>query len=256
MKIDKATEDYYTKRLGEDPGFYTRFPNLDNVRRWAKVSEFLTQIATQEEASVRELRILDVGCNRGWLTKMASIYGHCEGVEPVAAPVALARKFFPGLTFHVGTTDDLLKAPDFKPFDVVICSEVIEHIPNNDKHEFVASLRRCLVSRGHLVMTTPRGEWFTKYARVRRLQPVEDWLTEKETLLLFRQHGFVAKEHDRAFMPQYDMSLLQRLSASGKIRRSLSRLGLEWLQNGLQYSTAIYQVWWFQLEGCTDSPIG
>ena len=119
-------EDYYKIVYGGS-GVVDAVSNHDEAGRWAKVSEYLRRISEQHVQRDQPMRILDVGCGRGWLTNLASIYGHCDGVDPVAAPVRLAQQRFPDLKFSVGTAGDVIKSPDFQPYDVIVAPEVIEH---------------------------------------------------------------------------------------------------------------------------------
>jgi SAM-dependent methyltransferase len=244
---DGETNDYYTKLFAEDPSYAIPYPNLDEACRWTKICEFLSQIS--ERTTGRQLRILDVGCGSGWLTYMTNIYGRCDGVDPSVGAIEQARRHFPELNFFVGTATNLRRFPDFKPYDVVVTSEVIEHVI--DKERFVAELKRCLVLGGHVVITTPRGEEFRKYARRYDLQPIETWISEKDLCSLFGRYQFVPRKHDRAYIPLHEMTPLHKLSAiayeNNRVSRALDRLGLTWVHKALQYPLGIYQVWWFQL---------
>ena len=74
----------------------------------------------------------------------------------------------------------MLSRPDFAPFDVVLCSEVIEHVPHPQKPEFVNQLARLLTPDGYLILTTPRGDVWEEWRRIAPPnQPVEDWVTER-----------------------------------------------------------------------------
>ena len=243
-------EDYYTEFFTRNPKWAMPYPNADEASRVGKIFQCLSRIPEQRGAlgERRPLRILDVGCGRGWLTNLASIYGSCDGVEPVAAPVELARQNFPHLNFTVGTTADVLQSPDFRPYDVVISSEVIEHV--EDKETFVAELSRCLVPDGHVIITTPRGEEYQKYQRAvprDTMQPVEMWISEKDLRALFERNRFEAVRHDRAYIDLPGMSLAHDLCARYGSSQTLERLHLKWFMEGLQYAVSIYQVWWFRL---------
>ncbi len=248
LERDRAgANDFYARRFTRDPLWSTAYPNPDEARRWAKIGEFLSQIASASEpSSARGLRILDVGCGRGWLARLASVYGYCEGLDPAPEPIELARGRYPDLTFRVGTLSEALTSPDFLPFDVVVASEVIEHVL--DKQEFTSSLAKALKPGGHAIVTTPRGEVFHRWKRMARApQPVEVWLTESGLRRLFAGNAFEVVRHDRVYVDLPKMSTMHRLSASRNLGRLLERAGLLWVQRGLQYATAIYQAWWFKL---------
>ncbi|NGZ02945.1 MAG: hypothetical protein CV090_07845, partial [Nitrospira sp. WS238] len=129
------SDQFYVNLFVNAPAWSTPHPNADEAARWSKIASFLEfilrRIRHQEPNKV--LRILDVGCGRGWLTNLVSMYGTCEGVEPVAEVVAHARRLFPHLRFEAGTADQVLARPDFAPYDVVVTSEVLEHVPHGQK---------------------------------------------------------------------------------------------------------------------------
>jgi SAM-dependent methyltransferase len=243
------TSDYYANLFKEDPSYATPYPNLDEAIRWAKICEFLSQIPKPERHGIgQRLRILDVGCGNGWLTYLANIYGRCEGVDPSAGSIEQAREYFPELSFYVGTVTNVLQSPNFRPYDVVITSEVIEHVI--DKESFVVELGKCLRSRGHVIITTPRGEEMKKYFRTYVQQPIEAWISEKELCRLFERHQFAPIRHDHAYIPLPEMTLLHRLSAiayeNPRVSHALTRFGLTWAHKALQHPLGIYQVWWFR----------
>jgi SAM-dependent methyltransferase len=237
---------YYRRLFTQDPDWSTPFPNFDEAIRWAKILELLSQAARPSPGGgAGRLRILDLGCGRGWLTRLASVYGQCEGVDPQPGPIDLARRHFPDLVFHVGTAGDLSRRPGFEPYDVIVTSEVIEHVL--DKDGFVGEIRECLVPRGHVILTTPRGEVQEKYRRLGFAeQPIEAWVSERGVRALFERHGFEAARHDRAYVPCSAMSFLHRVAASPRVARAAEATRMTWLLRGLQYATALYQVWWFR----------
>jgi SAM-dependent methyltransferase len=246
--------DYYAPK--GNPAWVTPYPNPDQARRWSRICEFLSQIPKPRKHGVgQRLRILDVGCGNGWLTYLANVYGRCDGVDPSPGAIEDAERHFPALTFYVGTAADVLRSPDFEPYDVVITSEVIEHVEDEDKDDFVADLGRCLAPKGSVIVTTPRGEWRRKYVRTRPhsvSQPVEAWLSEKQLRLLFERHGFLPIRHDRAYSPERRMGPLHKVCAVAyqkrRVSRSLDRLGLTGPHKALQHILAIHQVWWFRLK--------
>lgn len=103
---------------------------------------------------VPRAHIADVGCHNGVYTKM---YGATPGVESIhgfdVADKALAKARERGLQVSswVGGTEPCPASDN--QFDVLIASEVIEHIV--DTEFFIAELKRVIKPGGHAILTTP-----------------------------------------------------------------------------------------------------
>ncbi len=193
-------DQFYVNLFVNAPAWSAPYPNSDEAARWSKIGSFLEYILRdiQQKEPGRRLRILDVGCGRGWLTNLATMYGTCEGVEPVAGVVEHARKLFPHLRFEVGTAEVVSGRADFEPYDVILTSEVIEHVPHGQKEHFLAQLFRLLKPAGYVVLTTPRGEMWEQWKTIAPPnQPVEDWVTEEQLRTLFTSQGFWEMGLDR-----------------------------------------------------------
>ncbi|MCS6329547.1 MAG: glycosyltransferase [Nitrospira sp.] len=222
---------FYVNLFVNQPAWSTPEPNPDEAARWSKIASFLEYILrhTHRDAPGRTLRILDVGCGRGWLTNLATAYGTCEGIEPVAGVVEHARRMFPHIRFEAATPDSVLKRPDFTPYDVVLCSEVIEHVPHPQKPEFVNQLASLLTPDGYLILTTPRGDVWEEWRRIAPPnQPVEDWVTEAQLADLLAKSGFQHLGMER--IPIEVPSLRYVPAATAHDARTLTLL-------------PIYQVW-------------
>ncbi|MBS0182814.1 MAG: glycosyltransferase [Nitrospira sp.] len=195
-----TSDAFYVNLFVNAPAWSAPHPNTDEAARWSKIAAFLEYILrkVQQKEPGRRLRILDVGCGRGWLTNLATMYGTCEGVEPVVGVVEYARKLFPHLRFESGTAEIVENRADFEPYDVILTSEVIEHVPHGRKENFLAQLFRLLKPDGHVVLTTPRGEMWEQWKTIAPPnQPVEDWVTEEQLRALFTSQGFVEMGLDR-----------------------------------------------------------
>jgi GT2 family glycosyltransferase/SAM-dependent methyltransferase/tetratricopeptide (TPR) repeat protein len=189
-----SSDNFYVNLFVKAPHWSTPEPNADEAARWSKIAAFLEYIVRRVRCQDqrKQLRILDVGCGRGWLTNLATAYGICEGIEPVAGVVEWACKLFPHLRFEAGTAESVLKRPDFVPYDIVLTSEVIEHVPHGQKEAFLAQLATLLKPDGHLILTTPRGEMWEQWKAIAPPnQPVEDWVTEDQLRTLFASQGFI-----------------------------------------------------------------
>jgi GT2 family glycosyltransferase/tetratricopeptide (TPR) repeat protein/SAM-dependent methyltransferase len=194
------TDQFYEKLFINTPHWSTPHPNPDEAARWSKIAGFLEVIRRRNGNA--PLRMAEVGCGRGWLSNLASTYyGTCEGVEPVAGVVNRARTLFPSLRFTAGTATTLLEQPDFQPYDVVMSSEVIEHVPHGEQAAFVHSLRALLKPGGYIVLTTPRGDVWEQWQRIAPPnQPIEDWLTEQQLRALWEAEGLQCVGLDRVYV--------------------------------------------------------
>lgn len=192
-KESMESDNFYINLFVKESQWSTSYPNADESGRWSKIAAFLEYILrhVRQQDPNKQLRMLDVGCGRGWLTNLASTYGTCEGIEPVAGVVEWGRKLFPNLRLEAGTAESILRRPDFEPYDVVLTSEVIEHVPHGQKEMFLAQLAQLLKPEGYLILTTPRGEMWERWKAIAPPnQPVEDWVTEDQLRTLLTGEGF------------------------------------------------------------------
>jgi 2-polyprenyl-3-methyl-5-hydroxy-6-metoxy-1,4-benzoquinol methylase len=183
--------EYYRLLFAHHPARSAPAPNQEEAERGKAVLNHIRIIADLFLPG-QPLRMIDVGCGRGWLTQMLSAYGHAEGVDPVEAVIRHARRMFPSVSFSVGCPRTLRQSPIFEPFDIVVCSEVIEHIPYDRQQVFVGELAQLLKKPGFAVLTTPRAEVFDSWMALtnHRLQPVDDWLTEGMLRMRMQKAGF------------------------------------------------------------------
>lgn len=236
-----SPEAFY-ERLWDRPGWDTADANADEIARWEAIRGLLGRLEsgrTKETSSM----ILDLGCGRGWLTSRLSAHGKVLGLDPLQASVVRARELFPHLSFRQGTGAELLDEGWAEHFDVVVASEVIEHVPDVAKPGFLETARELLHPGGHLILTTPRGELWPRWiARASRTQPVEEWIGEKDLTALARRTGFRVVARDRAFDPRSPLTWQGFLLHRVLNRRGLRRLRIPWIRNRLRHRARIYQV--------------
>ena len=105
----------------------------------------------------RLMTFLDIGSNTGHNTEAARRLG-CEahGLETSGKAVAFAREEYPRCSFHYGEIEAF--AEQGRAFDLIYCSEVIEHVP--EPHAFVEAVRKLSHPETLLFLTTPdAGHW-------------------------------------------------------------------------------------------------
>lgn len=179
---DQNTNEFYFNLFVQNQNWNKPYLNYDESVRSGKILEIISEVIKEYHSTVSDrLRIIDVGCGRGWLTSLLNGFGTIIGIEPVEEVVEFAKSLFPNVNFYAATPKQYIQSPDFSPFDILICSEVIEHVSYDEKSQFIQDLVSLLKPKGYLVFTTPRGELFSQWkTRNSRTQPIENWLTEKE----------------------------------------------------------------------------
>ncbi len=103
-------------------------------------------------------RVLDVGCGTGRLARhIADITGpqFVSGVDPLVDRVEVARTHHPGISFSVGSAEDLGAFRDAS-LEAVTMSAVFHWV--QDKPRALAEVRRVLGRGGRLGLTTPAKE--------------------------------------------------------------------------------------------------
>ncbi len=143
------------------------------------------------------MRVLDLGCGAGEFTALAAAAGtRVVGVEVAQAALARARAAHPALDFRAAEIDAPLPLAD-NSFELVWASEVIEHVA--DTARWLSEVRRVLVPRGRLLITTPaHGRLRLAIGGIERFSdPLGDHLhlyTRRSLRELLVQFGFGAVE--------------------------------------------------------------
>ena len=101
-------------------------------------------------------RILDLGCGNGAvLGTIGRREWELEGVDASLSGIAIAQRAYPGISFRVGdVTSDFEKlGPAAEYFDVVLSTEVIEHV--YAPRQLAANAYKALRPGGEFIVTTP-----------------------------------------------------------------------------------------------------
>jgi 2-polyprenyl-3-methyl-5-hydroxy-6-metoxy-1,4-benzoquinol methylase len=100
-------------------------------------------------------RVLDVGCGNGFKAGQLLARGcHVVGIDPSESGISIARATYPRARFELLPADDkLLENLQAEPFDVVVSTEVIEHV--YEPRKFVAGCYAALKPAGCFIVSTP-----------------------------------------------------------------------------------------------------
>ncbi len=140
-------------------------------------------------------RFIDIGCNVGFAVEAARQIGlDAHGIDLDGSAINVANELFPGCSFSDNSLEDLAKSG--QQYDVIYCSEVIEHLSSLD--QFVDSLLLLLAPGGVLLLTTPDMNHFAltrdikKLIKERFIRPPEHlfYFNKPSIKKLFLSHGF------------------------------------------------------------------
>lgn len=100
-------------------------------------------------------RVLDVGCGNGYTCgEFARLGCQVTGVDLSESGIALARKAYPNCRFELASaTGPLLQQLDAPPFDLVVSTEVVEHL--YDPRAYARACFATVRPGGRFICTTP-----------------------------------------------------------------------------------------------------
>lgn len=135
-----------------------------------------------------ELRVLDVGCGNGSQLALPLAQGgfHLKGVDTDARSIAHAKRLAEGLTTIEFVCARVEELPASELYEVVILSEVLEHLENPE--ELLSESAKRMTPDGIMIVTVPNGfgefEIDSWVFRTLRLQRVVDALAKNSREVL------------------------------------------------------------------------
>jgi len=100
------------------------------------------------------LSILDAGCGNGYIANKLHALGHTvTGIDQSKDGIKIAKQSYPDVEWYNYSVYDDLTSISGDGFDVIVSSEVIEHLYN--PKEFLLNMRKYLNDDGVIILTTP-----------------------------------------------------------------------------------------------------
>lgn len=145
---------------------------------------------------LKDKKFLEIGCGLGYFSNKAFKMGaKVTGVDIGPNLVAINKKLTPKGNFLVASASKL----PFKDnsFDIVLSTEVIEHVDNQDKA--IKEMFRVLKGSGTLVITTPNRIFkplfdFLSFIRVRPYHGNENWYYPWDLKRKLQKYGLIVEE--------------------------------------------------------------
>ncbi len=158
-----------------------------------RIAQLARQTLAVAEPSCPAREVLEVGSAKGYMLALLRTRGwRVQGVELSAAACRHARRRF-GLAVHCGTLESWRQSPAFRPFPVLLTTDVVEHVPDPDA--FVRDLFASLTPGGLLVVGTPNADSDHRQRHAANwlgFNPFHIYLFSRATLgRLLERQGFV-----------------------------------------------------------------
>lgn len=144
-------------------------------------------------------KVLEIGCGRGGFVKNLNVRSEVWGVEVDEESAKEASKRMDRVI--VGSWSDVCDLLPNESFDLIICNDVIEHMPNHD--QFFESIKNKMVHGGRLMGSVPN---------IRHIRALYELVVRKDWP--YRECGVFDRTHLRYFTKR---SLVRCLSNHGFI---------------------------------------
>lgn len=168
MKNSDEKKMYFYESFASD--FDSRMNMYDTNKR---INVIFNELLVED---ITERKLLDAGCGTGWFSKAAVERGAIVTSMDIGENLLeqVSRKC--NSQRVVGSILNI-PFPD-ETFDIVMSSEVIEHVPDPDKA--IVELFRVLKKGGTLILTTPNKSWYfaiwiANTFKLRPYQGLENW---------------------------------------------------------------------------------
>lgn len=213
-----------------------------NEHEIVRLAEILLAIGSVLKSFENEdcIEICDLGCGRGWLSNELSKFGKVTGVDLSEKGVELARHRWGDVNEFIA--HDILTWRPGKKYDIVVSSEVVEHI--KEKELYAETIKNILKPNGILIITTPNLKAKKNWDRAGMGQQiVEDWLSPKGLDELF--HDSMIFLSSKTFIFDFCYNGIYRIISAPKLLSLLKKAKLSLIYDALRevFNLGLYQIY-------------
>ncbi|MFC1511032.1 class I SAM-dependent methyltransferase [Candidatus Margulisiibacteriota bacterium] len=185
----KASEEFYKRSYSN---------RYNHWRKYYSVRKAIFQELNKAPAQ-KLIKILDIGCSTGWLMHLLALeFGdkfslQFFGIDLSPSYISAAQQQYADCgKYHFQVMDANEMGFTNEEFDIVICSEVIEHMKN--PVQVLNNIYRILAGNGVLILTTPNegGGVLPKSLKKLRRKPGPGRLGEKDSCLTEQGYGHIS----------------------------------------------------------------
>lgn len=110
--------------------------------------------------SLREVKILEIGCGKGYILKWLQSKGYfnIEGVDLSPEDIEIAKKYVGIDSIYCVNAIEYLSTRE-NTYDCIMGKDILEHIEKNELDESLDAIRRALKPNGRIIIQVPNMDW-------------------------------------------------------------------------------------------------
>lgn len=169
-----------------------------------------------KDVDLKNKIILDAGCGLGLISeklleKKAKVYG----IDYSLNNINYVRKKFKSKNFYCTSVTNLPFKNNF--FDIIIYTEVIEHLNKEEQEKSLQELKRVLKKNGLLVLTTPNKIWrpffiLLEFFKIRPYHGIENWfyINQLKKIIKNNSYSIIKDYHFNFIYPTKFLDFFER----------------------------------------------